>query len=328
MLSKQIKLSIALIPILTVVLLGVHSCKKEEPVPVPNPTINPPSSQLGTMFDNNLQNQTQSFTINASVWNMIEGNQGTRVYIPAGSFQDASGAVVTGTVEVEMVEILSLKDAILTNKPTVSNGQILTTGGELNVNAYQSGERLGLTPGANVSFMVPTAAPDNNMGLFLGTTDAQLDVNWVPSDSLGVADSVNVIGDTTATGGWSDFYYFDITGDSLGWINCDYFYSDPNPKTTLSVLPNGVHDVTNTFVWIYISSANSVAPLWWDATDSFDSYLNSLPIGLDATIVAISEISGDYYSAFVPITISAGHVENITLNATTLAQFETDLDNL
>jgi len=214
------------------------------------------------------------------------------------------------------------------NKPTVSGGQLLTTGGELKVNAYQGGNVLGLTPGANITFMVPTAAPDNNMNLFLGTPGTQLDVEWVPADSLGVLDSVAVIGDTTGAGGWTDYYYFDITGDSLGWINCDYFYADPSPKTTVSVVPNGAHDETNTTVYIHISSINSVAPLWWDAADSFDSYSNSIPEGMNITIVAISEISGQYYSSFVPITVLANHLENITLSATTLAQIQIDLDNL
>lgn len=309
-------------------LLVLSSCKKEEPVTSPTPTPVSGTSNLSSLFDDNLTNATQTFTIDASVWTQVTGARGTRVYIPGGTFQNASGTPVTGTVEIRMVEILDLTDVILMNKPTVSNGELLTTGGELKIDAYQGGQKLGLTPGANVSFMVPTATPDANMGLFLGTPDPQLDVNWVPSDSLGVTDSVTVVGDTTGAGGWSDYYWFDITGDSLGWINCDYFYNDPNPKTTLSVIPNSSHDETNTNVWIYVSSANSVAPLWWDAADSFNSYDSSIPEGLNVTIVAISEISGQYYSAFVPISVVTNHIENITLNATTLAQFDTDLDNL
>ncbi|MBL4705308.1 MAG: hypothetical protein JKY54_12355, partial [Flavobacteriales bacterium] len=243
--------------LLAATILVVSSCKKEEPVITPNTPGSSGTSNLSSLFDDNVANATQSFTINTSIWNQVTGAQGTRVYIPAGSFQDASGNAVTGTVEIRMVEILDLTDVILMNKPTVSGGQLLTTGGELKVNAYQGGNVLGLTPGANITFMVPTAAPDNNMNLFLGTPGTQLDVEWVPADSLGVLDSVAVIGDTTGAGGWTDYYYFDITGDSLGWINCDYFYADPSPKTTVSVVPNGAHDETNTTVYIHISSINS-----------------------------------------------------------------------
>ena len=318
------KKTLLLLSAATILVVG---CKKEDPVPTPTPTPNVPgTSNLSSLFDDNISNKTQTCTIDAATWNSIEGAEGTRVFIPANSFQDASGTPVSGSVEIKMVEILTLADAILTNKPTISNGSLLTTGGELNINAYQGGDVLGLTPGANITFTVPTTTPDNNMGLFLGTPGSNVDVNWVPSDSLGVTDSVIVAGDTTGSGGWSDYYWFDITGDSLGWINCDYFYGDPNPMTDLSIIPNSGHDETNTMVWIHVASANSVAPTWWDMTDSFD--FNSIPETTNVTIVAISEISGQYYSAIVPITVSTNHVENITLNATTLAQFETDLDNL
>jgi hypothetical protein len=77
---------------------------------------------------------------------------------------------------------------------------------------------------------------------------------------------------------------------------------------------------------VYVASANSVAGTVWDGTDSFTIY--NMPETLTMTIVALSEIGGDYFSSFVPITVSNNHVENITLSPTTMAQFLVDLDNL
>jgi hypothetical protein len=98
------------------------------------------------------------------------------------------------------------------NKPTTSNGSILTTGGELNINAFQNGQKLSLTPNAYVDFKVPTTNPDNNMGLFLGVAENNGDVDWVPADTLGVSDSVIIINDSTGNGGWADYYYFNMYG--------------------------------------------------------------------------------------------------------------------
>jgi len=184
-------------------LITFNSCKKD--------TVNE-SSNLGSFFDDNLTNAVQNFTINGSSWTEIIGSQGTKILFGANSFQDASGNVVTGNIDIELVELLSIKDMILMDKPTTSNGRILTTGGELNVNAFQNGQKLSLTPNSYIDIKVPTDNPDNNMGLFLGVTDNNGDVDWLPADTLGVTDSVIIINDSTVNGGWADYYYFDLYG--------------------------------------------------------------------------------------------------------------------
>ena len=212
------------------------------------------------------------------------------------------------------------------DKPTTSNGRILTTGGELNVNAFQNGQKLSLTPNSYIDIKVPTDNPDNNMGLFLGVTDNNGDVDWLPADTLGVTDSVIIINDSTVNGGWADYYYFDLYGAlNLGWINCDYFYNDPNPLTSLTVTPNNRHDNTNTQVWLHIATANSLMGTGWNGTSFITS---NIPETISVTIVALSEIGGNYFSSFTPITVSNYHVENITLSPTTTSQFLTDVNNL
>jgi hypothetical protein len=46
------------------------------------------------------------------------------------------------------------------------------------------------------------------------------------------------------------------------------------------------------------------------------------------TVVCISEISGNYYSAFVPVTVTTNIIVPITMTATTLADFEAAVANL
>jgi hypothetical protein len=47
------------------------------------------------------------------------------------------------------------------------------------------------------------------------------------------------------------------------------------------------------------------------------------PLGLGVTIVAISEINGQYYSSIIPTTTFAGTTVTLNMQATTLAAFRT-----
>lgn len=304
--------------------LAVTSCKKEEPTP---PPVNNTSS-LSNYFTNNLNDEKQAFTINASTYNEIVGAEGVKIMIPANSFKDASGNNVTGNMTIELIEILDQSKMILTGMPTTSNGSLLVSGGQLNVKATQSGSQVYLKNTSSIQVMVPTSAPDMNMALFDGITDSNGDVNWVPldTDTSGAADSVIVVQDSTG-GSWGNYYYFNWSDSTLGWINCDYFYASPDPLTTLSAALSSDYDATNTAVYIHVSSINSIAPLWYDGTN-FASYTNSIPVGLSVTVVCISEINGDYFSAFVPVTVTANMVVPVTMNATTLAAIENDILNL
>jgi hypothetical protein len=67
----------------------------------------------------------------------------------------------------------------------------------------------------------------------------------------------------------------------------------------------------------------------WDLDGTFDSGGGyEAPIGLSATIIAISLVNGQYYSAIVPITIAAGGNYSVTLAPTTLADFEAAIETI
>lgn len=295
------------------------SCKKDEP---PTPTPEPTTSNLGGLFTQNLNNAKQTFTFNASIYNEIVGQNGVKVLIPANSFKYANGSTVTGTITFELIEILDQASMILMNKPTTSNGQILVSGGQLKLTATQSGNPIYLKANASVTVMVPTSSPDFAMQLFDGTENGNGQVDWILSvdDSLGTPDSVIIVNDTTTT-----YYYFEFDDSTLGWINCDYFWNNPNPQTTVSVNLPDDHVYTNTAVYLHFSTINSVAFLYYNGT-SFS--ISNIPEGVQATVVCISEISGTYYSAFIPITVTTNHIESPTMNVTTLADIQATIASL
>lgn len=296
--------------------LTFYACDQEEPEKV---------SELIAFFDSNLANATQTFTVEAASTSTITGAKGTRIQVFPNSFQDDDGNIVSGSIDIELTEILDLKDMVMMNKPTTSEGRLLTTGGELKVSALQNGQALNLSPNARMVFNVPTTTADPNMELFLGQESDDGTVEWLTADTLGLTgDSLIAIEDTANLYYW--FNIGDYGDDDWGWINCDYFYGDSNPTTSISIKPNEGHDATNTNVWLYVPSANSLAGTFWNGTDAF--VFNQIPESLSVTVIALSEIEDEYFSSFSTITVTTDHTVDITLAPTTLTQFEADLENL
>jgi hypothetical protein len=296
------------------------SCKKDEPTPPPAAT-----SDLSGYFDENRDAAIQTFSINASSANQFTGSNGVIVTVPANAFTYANGAPVTGTITMSLIEILDQSSMILMGMPTTSNGEILVSGGQINLTAAQGSIPVYLTNG-DVSVMVPTSNFDSQMALFEGIEGSEGDVDWILSidDSTSMQDSLGFVPDSSG-GFFGGYYYFDWNDSTLGWINCDYFYSSGDPLTSLTADLDAQYNLSNTSVYLHFTSMNSVASLYYDGTN-FSSA--TIPENMQLTVVCISEISGSYYSALVPVTVTPNLVVPITMTATSLADFESAVANL
>jgi hypothetical protein len=317
--KSTIKLSI----LSSIIFILLFSCKKDavEPDLTVNPTVNPVnnSSNINTFFNQNIANATQSFSINASSFQWIVGAQGTTLNIQPNSFQDYMGNPISGNINIELVEIQTKADMIWLNKTTTSNEQLLISGGEVSVKAFQNGNQLILSPGGAINISLPTNNPVN-MQLFAGNQTSNGDVNWGTTNTNVGVDSLGNFN--------FNLYNGTLGNDSLGWINCDYFYNQAN-LTTVEVKTPSNFNGTNTVIYFFFNNIYAIAPAQWNNTSlSFKSYTNSLPVGEQITIVAISELNGQLYSSFTPITLTANHSETVGLSATTSTALQTDLNNL
>ena len=308
---KIIKLLFVIALIFSVVLVA---CKKEDPEvivlpPIDNPT---PTSSISTFFDNNLESEIQIFTINPSTNYMVTGINGTTLFFNANTFEDMNGNTVSGPIEIEMIETQSNKDMLLWNRPTTTtNGQLLVSGGIVYVNVSQGGNQLSINDNAPIQASVPS----NNyiaMDYFTGSEDNDGRFGWELDD----ADTV--ITNTADTTNWNPngggLFTFDFTIDSIGWINCDYFYGIGDPLTGVQVELPDTFNGSNSAVFIYYSNLNSVASLWDSDEDGvFDlGSTYATPIGQNISFVVISEINGSFYYAIVNATILNGHYEIIS----------------
>lgn len=307
---------------LVVVLALATSCKKEEVIPTPDPTTKEDGTALKNFYSQNLNDLKQSFTINATSGGTVTGLKGTKITIFPNSLLDGLGNIVSGNVNVELVEIYDRATMILANKPTMgklANGDVspLVSGGEYFLKITQNGQELNSNSGVYVQ--VPTNNPDFGMKLFTGEIDANDNLLWTETE-----DSIIVEQDSAGGQFTSSYNYID---NLWGWSNVDRFYSDPRPKTTIKVkVPEGF-DNTNTEVYItYDGEETALASMDIYTTDGyFSEHYGLIPIGLEIHVIAVTMIDGVLNYAILPEIVEDNEI--IYVNSFT-AISEADLTNL
>jgi hypothetical protein len=305
----------------TVAAVTIMGCKKENDI-APNPSTTGNAS-LSALFSEKAATK-QIFTIDASQYQTIKGAKGTVLQFQPGSFINGSGQAVTGNVKIELREMYTKADMIFSKAPTVSGNQLLISGGELFVQAFQNGAALSLASANSVLAKVPTGPNPGPMREFYtsGPFETQEALNWSLADSS-YTDSMFVDYDSTD---YISYYYFNL--DGLNWINCDYFYESEGPFTNMDVNVGPQFSGTNCEVFVSFDGMNSVASLSdYDANHLFESD-SDFPQGLNVHIVAIASVNGQYYSANIPATLGAIFSTNITLTTTTLSQITTMVNTL
>jgi len=317
---KHLKKTIAVLAGLT---LLFSACKKDDPVVSPPEPV-PGSIELQTYFNQNISDEIEAFTIDASANESITSSNGTQISFYSNSFKHSNGALVTGNVTIELLEVFDKSGMIRMNAPTLGNvpwgmfqpNMPLISGGEFRVKAFQNGEELELNDGFgyNVNSIVPGGGmADPNMEVFYGRNSDTL--TWDVADSSWV------------DGNGPNYYtYF----DALNWCNIDQFMNTAGPMTTVNVqLPSGFTNL-NSALFISIDGVNSVVPVWGfeNGVYTIGPYYQ-LPIGMNVHFIAMAVIGGAPHVAIIPATIQDNHLEIISdLPVTTDTQLIIDLSNL
>ncbi|MFY9310518.1 MAG: hypothetical protein WAQ28_15845 [Bacteroidia bacterium] len=303
--------------------MTLFSCKKENNITPEAPTPSTPAS-LSALFSEKAAPK-QTFTINAGQFQSITGAKGTKLNIQPGSFKNQSGQVVSGNVTLEMREMFSKSDMIFSGATTTSNGQLLVSGGELYIQAFQNGSPLSLTSSTTVEAQVRTNNNAGPMQEFYSNTSFETPegLDWWLADSTNT-DTIYTDYDSSD---FVEYYYFYL--DQMNWINCDYFWDSNGPFTDIEVNTGTQFDGTNCTVYISFDGINSVLSLGdYDLNHLFNYGYPSIPQGMNVHIIAIGTLNGQYYSAIVPATLGNNFSTNVTLTATTLAQITADVNAL
>jgi hypothetical protein len=244
--------------------------------------------------------------------------------VPANAFKTQSGGTVTGNVNVTIKGVLNKKDIILTGAP--ANGgnanKLIATKGCIKVSASQNGQTLRLNPGQNfyVNVMEPGTSAASNLKKFIAskvsTADSTICWNADP-DTLNLPSYLDTL---------SGKFYYKARIDSANWLNVGAKWDTVATKTSVVVTLGSQFNKTNTAVYISLNGVMVVGALYEISPNVFR--ISNIPVGRAVNLVAVGVISGQYYSAVMPVTVTLGLNQALTMQATTLSQIQTQLTAL
>ncbi|NKI31434.1 hypothetical protein [Croceivirga thetidis] len=145
------------------------------------PTI---SKHAETDFFKGSMVESQYFKISGEKDQVIEGLNGTILVLPKGCFLNSFGIEVDGEITIELAEALRLEDMILSNLTTMSNGQLLETGGMIYLNATSREKQLVINPEKPIYIEVPTAEIKPDMMVYKGVRNEKGNMNWVEPKAI------------------------------------------------------------------------------------------------------------------------------------------------
>ncbi|MCF6361036.1 MAG: hypothetical protein L3J29_09775 [Cyclobacteriaceae bacterium] len=241
---------------------------------------------------------------------------GVKIIIPPNSL-GLNGSPVSGEIEIELIELYSRADMLLTNMPTSgvrANGDVeaLKSAGEFYINATQNGEQLEiLSPlhvqgrALDVDFGDVEAMQVFKAGDNLEDTDI-----WDEVEVGGINDIAGVGEVRNADGSYSPIYLFDVS--SFGWTNLDRWYNFTGQLTNIFIDVPDEFDGSNCEVYLtYDGEPASLARMdIYDTTlEMFTEHYGRIPVGQDVHIILVADIGGQLHYTIQGTTIVDGHTE-------------------
>ncbi|PJJ59558.1 hypothetical protein [Hymenobacter chitinivorans] len=301
---------------------GVVICedgKTPGPVVTLPPTISALTAQLGA--------PVQTLTYDPSRVNSFTSLKGTRITIPANAFTKY-GQPVTAPLELAFREVFSRADMVLSNMPTIAGGQLLESAGEVYLRAAKD-TAVRMTPGAKLVLQVPTpaTASRDSMSLFVGgwgggTTSTCFE--WTLNRDTGASSRPLNGGNSNLVTVSSTLY-----NAGLNWLNCDKFYTNPNPTTTVKVTVPGLNidPATNTMVFAVFRTINGAVRICnFKGPNDFE--MPGIPQTMPLSIVVIRTVDSKLYYGRQDATVQAGLVITPVLQETTAAALVDALNQL
>ena len=111
----------------------------------------------------------------------VTGKQGTVIHLNPSDLLTESGKQLGKEVEIELKELTNQQQLLRANAQTVSDGNLLVTGGAYYINVTSDGETVKLKEGKSypVEFIKNS---NDDMSLFYGQRDSMGAMNWKPAN--------------------------------------------------------------------------------------------------------------------------------------------------
>lgn len=246
------------------------ACQKEKPTEQEDANV--ANYTLDSYYQENRDKGLQTFVVDANTPIEIHGSQGTTVTIPANNFTDIYGNIITGNVEVKLIEVFTKADMVMMDMTTITvDGDILISGGEFFLDVTLPGSSESLRPINPMRVHVPAEVEEPNMTLWVNNGNG-----WelaAPQDRApdGIMEP------------WDAGYAASVM--SGGWFNFDY--APPGPFCDVCIKVPAGTDPTTTDVFISIDGRMTMVHLPSTDFNGFDMYCTPMPSGETVSIVVI-----------------------------------------
>lgn len=247
------------------------------------------------------------------------------IEFPSSACVNKNNQLCKGKLEIEHLVLRTRGEMIAFDKPTISLGRLLISGGVLYLSAKQSGQEVRLAAGKTVKIRYRMPNLESGMLLFEGKYLNRLQFNWLPITST-LRESV-----TTWTDSSQEKKGYQLLVDRFGWINCDKFNDEQNLTNKFCVaLPDSFTN-RNTSVYLAFKDINSVVKL--EGTPSVKQFCipatyKGIPIGRQVIAIAITNIDGRFYMALQDATVSSTNTVKLSPQRLSLDEIKKKILNL
>jgi len=307
---KNLKTITAALMIFVSIVMLISACSKQRT----EEELNEYSSPDDFMYENRPEEQT--FTLTGDSGGPIIGNQDTHLWMDSSIFMYTNGNDVSYPITIKLIEIYKPKDMELYEMPTVAQGNLLVTGGEIRVRAFKDNDELVLKPNKVYACKMPSQNLDANMSIFYGKEVGDI-IDWMDNASdVSTNSGINSLEFITPDS--SDYY--SLLVPVMGWINCDYFYNTTNP-TTLT-FDSDVDDLTNVVKFLYFPDIKSVMEVYGNVS-------GNIPVGANVKVLCFAaNSSGSMFYFYQDMTVAANQTTMVTMTQISEADLLTLMDGL
>lgn len=315
--------------ILGIFAISMYSCSKDRLIPVEVETVteevNPFKDKVFEDTRNlpllaKLASKAEKLRINSVNDLPIITKKGTKLWIYESNVRTQQNGTASYPFDIEIIELYTLKDMLLHQKPTVSFSRMLVTGGAIYLNVSKNGTNLNANPQNPPNISVPAKKPDESMWLFYEAMNNQDNFTWAeaPRDTIREPNSTVKPPPPPIFAGRATYELFPRR---FGWINCDKFYDYTGERTDVTFVSPKL-GLENILVFMLFPNINSVIQVY-----NGKSLL--VPIGEEVKIVALAQTKdGKVFSFFKDIKVEKQQTVEIELKESTEKEVLEILDKL
>jgi hypothetical protein len=125
---------------------------------------------------------SQVFTAPGDNTSLVIGKKGTAIFLVPADLETEEGTAPGGNVIVELKELSTQEELAKANAQTMSNGNLLISGGAYYINMTSEGKQLKLKKDKMLKVAFPKFT-DTTMNLYYGQRDGAGQMNWLPSST-------------------------------------------------------------------------------------------------------------------------------------------------